>query len=243
MVEALAYDERPSFLTILVIVVLVHCAGIGYVSFMQGAAKPSQKSPIRLIAKTITLNPVLDIKPVVQPKPEKVEKPQAPLVAPQKPPIQKKEAPSKPKPKPQEKKTAVVRKVDEKPVPKVDTKQQALLAKAQESISKIQAKQAMIPAVVPVVASSEEQDEEGSYRDELVSRLKLFLKLPEYGEVKILLTLDRTGRVVALKVLNAESAINRQHVESHLSTFSFSRFGDNFPGEQQHTFTLVLRND
>ena len=34
------------------------------------------------------------------------------------------------------------------------------------------------------------------YRDELAKRLKLLLKLPEYGEVKIKLTLQRSGKVL-----------------------------------------------
>ena len=67
-----------------------------------------------------------------------------------------------------------------------------------------------------------------SYYDELVSRLKLALKLPEYGDVKIKLTLSRQGKVTKVIITQAKSRKNREYIEKILVATSFPRFGDNF---------------
>ncbi len=86
-------------------------------------------------------------------------------------------------------------------------------------------------------------DREIGYRDELASRLKLLLKLPEYGTVKIRLTLERSGKVAKVVVVSAESNTNRNHIEKTLPSLTFPAFGTNFGREPQYTFTVTLSNE
>ena len=81
---------------------------------------------------------------------------------------------------------------------------------------------------------------ERSYRDELSGRLKLLLKLPEYGDVKVKLTLDRSGNVISLFIISSESGVNRKYIEKMLSSVSLPSFGDNFGTESTHTFSVTL---
>lgn len=85
--------------------------------------------------------------------------------------------------------------------------------------------------------------QERSYHQELISRLKLQLKLPDYGDVKVKLTLERSGRVVKVAVVNAESAKNREYIEKKLPSMTYPSFGTNFPDHSQYTFVLILGND
>jgi hypothetical protein len=84
---------------------------------------------------------------------------------------------------------------------------------------------------------------ERSYYDELVARLKLALKLPEYGEVKVKLTLTRQGQVAKVVVTAAKSQKNKTYIEKMLAKTSFPRFGDNFGSDKEHTFQLNLSNE
>lgn len=146
----------------------------------------------------------------------------------------------------------------------VKAKQRELLAKAQESIAKIDQSRGKIAAnklentltshiPSPISSlhidtlSSEEgkqlNDYEIGYRDELARRLKLQLRLPEHGEVKIKLTLERSGKVLKVIVMSAQSQANRQYIEKTLPALSFPSFGSNFSGIEQYTFLVSLSNE
>lgn len=84
---------------------------------------------------------------------------------------------------------------------------------------------------------------ETKYSDEVAYRLKMNLKLPDYGAVKIKLTLDRTGKVVKVETLKSESAKNKTYVETRIPTIQFSRFDERFQGSLQNTFVITLQND
>lgn len=84
---------------------------------------------------------------------------------------------------------------------------------------------------------------EQSYEEILAARLKMLLTLPDYGDVKVKLTLERNGGVVSATVLRSESADNRAYVENILPTLRLPPFGKNFGVEPQHTFQIVLSND
>jgi len=145
----------------------------------------------------------------------------------------------------------------------VKARQQELLSQAQERIAKIgqsrdkvttnklaALSESSIPATITSLhvdavssGSTPLNDREITYRDELASRLKLLLKLPEYGEVKVKLTLGRAGKVVKVEVLSAESTINRKHIEKTLPNLTFPSFGTNFGELQQYTFAVTLSNE
>lgn len=82
-----------------------------------------------------------------------------------------------------------------------------------------------------------------SYSDEVASRLKLALRLPDYGAVKIELTLDRNGKVVKVATVQSESKKNKAYVESKVPTLLFPSFGQRFQGKSQNTFVITLQND
>lgn len=91
--------------------------------------------------------------------------------------------------------------------------------------------------------SSEISSREIHYQDELSLCLRSFLQLPEYGEVKVRLTLKRNGTLLSVKVLKAESEKNRQYLEKTLQTFRFPTFGKSFEGQDQYSFTITLSNE
>lgn len=225
-------------------------------------------------------------KPVEAPQPTSIETPPKKVIVGPKPTpkkavaAKKKELPpkanQKPKPapakqiankapakKPEPKKTPEVPKPDPK-AEAVKAKQRELLAKAQESIGKIQkngskisaaknssATLAAMPGPIQGLNIDAISSDTGtalsatelSYRDELASRLKLLLRLPEYGDVKIKLTLERSGKVAKLVIVSSESGANRKYVEKMIPALTFPGFGSYFSGQSQYTFAITLSND
>ena len=96
---------------------------------------------------------------------------------------------------------------------------------------------------MPTAELKELNDKEIGYRDELAGRLKLLLRLPEFGEVKIKLTLSRAGKVAKVSIVSAESAANRTYIEKTIPTLSFPSFGNNFGTLPEYTFLISLSND
>jgi hypothetical protein len=137
---------------------------------------------------------------------------------------------------------------------------EAMLKAAQESLAKIDHQPKSLVTVAPALptlktvgqlqidalpgsSNQKQSSQEMGYVDELVGRLKLQLKLPEYGDVKTRLTLDRRGHVVQIVIVSSESSANRSYIEKQLPALSFPAFGNNFDQETQHTFQITLRND
>lgn len=209
-------------------------------------AKPSATPALKTPAKPVAKTPA----PKLAPKPAK--------------PTSKKEAPkTTAKASPQTTPKATL-KADPK-VAAAKKKQQELLAQAQGALSKINGadkggkstsgsslSQLKLPSQIGSLAieslhfdepSSSLSVREKGYRDELASRLKLLLKLPEYGLVKLKLTLARSGKVSQVTLLSSESTSNRTYIQKTLPTLTFPAFGDNFAGETSHTFQITLSSD
>jgi colicin import membrane protein len=153
------------------------------------------------------------------------------------------------------------------PKPKVDpaveatkAKQRALLESAQKSIAKVDSKIAFnssqrvdtkMPSTLgnlsidalPVNHASSMNAREVGYRDELASRLKLLLRLPEHGEVKIKLTLNSSGKFMNVVIVSAQSLENRKYIEKMVPSLTFPSFGSNFSGHNEYTFLITLSND
>lgn len=143
-----------------------------------------------------------------------------------------------------------------------NVRQQELLAKAKETIGKIGIKHDNLAKVSTANSPTYKQigsltaesitvdgmkgefsSGEATYVDVLVARLRSMLKLPEYGEVAIALTLNRSGKVEKLSVLNAESRRNRDYVEAQVPTIVFPNFDKQFAKESSYTFTITLSNE
>jgi colicin import membrane protein len=204
--------------------------------------------------------------------PKKSVKKEAPKPLPKKEsqPIAKKETPKKAEPKAVADKTPP-KKPQTPSKPKADpqaeaakAKQRQLLNKAQESIAKIsQSRDKVIatkatnlpgPSVpghveslhidaLPTVELKSLSKSEVGYCDELATRLKLMLRLPEYGDVKVKLTLDRAGQFIKVAVMKAESTANRSYIEKTLPTMRYPSFGGNFGDLAEYTFVITLSNE
>lgn len=144
-------------------------------------------------------------------------------------------------------------------------KQQELLAKAKQNIAKMgesrdkiasnksvslettsipkQLESLQIDAIpagtnTPAELNAKEID----YRDGIAYRLKLALKLPEYGAVQIKLTLERSGQMIQVQFTHSESSKNKQYLEKMLPTLVFPPFENNFADLAQYTFLITLNN-
>ena len=143
-------------------------------------------------------------------------------------------------------------------------KRQALLSSAQKSIAKIERTHDKLsastemtqaaPAIPRPIESLQIETlviekapnltpQQVGYHEELASRLKLLLRLPDFGEVKIKLTVERSGRFIKVAVVSAESASNRKYLEKTLPTLKFPGFGNHFGSAEEYTFAIALSND
>lgn len=193
------------------------------------------------------------------PEPVKNEPPQKPSKAPaskkitSKPVDSAKPAPVKSKPIANQKKPAMVEKGKAKkntrpPDPPADK----LWKEVDEALAKIDNKVYSKPQSkldVPQIKSSssskipfpdfgEMEEEAGTDEETLISFLRTSLKLPEFGEVKIQLTVKKDGSVVRLVVLEAESQKNKAYLEKNLPQLKFPLIFD-----KEKTFTLTFCNE
>lgn len=130
-----------------------------------------------------------------------------------------------------------------------------LLIKAKESMAKIDTKKATatpadmeVPKAVgklsidtPLPGNITEA--RSGYQDELVKRLQLLLKLPDYGNVKVELTLDKSGRIIKMDIIDAGNPRNSAYISEKIPSLVFPAFGNHFSGEESHTFRLTFSND
>jgi outer membrane biosynthesis protein TonB len=132
-----------------------------------------------------------------------------------------------------------------------------LLKELEESIAKmdkksdktpIRAKAKPIPRIalqIDAVTNEETFSEVGSssYTDLIVNHLHQHLSLPDYGEVKIQLSLRQDGTVAKVVVLRAQSEKNRLYLESNLLRLKFPCFEGPFATKKESTFTLTFCNE
>jgi hypothetical protein len=84
---------------------------------------------------------------------------------------------------------------------------------------------------------------ETSYSLAVSSHLKKHLRLPDYGDVKMKLTLNRNGQVMSVEIMRSESNKNKAYVENHIPNLVFPPFGQRFQGVSQNVFVITLQND
>jgi outer membrane biosynthesis protein TonB len=244
-------SSNPVLLNISFVVVALHLILFGWMAF-SSEHYPIQKTSRPLVVKTVTLRPAAPIQAPKKEAPlkknESVKKEQL-----KKSESAKKEQPklksevkakSEPKPKAVAKKSP---KVENKPKP-INPKMQSLLAQAQATMEKVQktpGKASAISLPVPQLLHSEEKltTKETGYQEELASLLKLLLRLPEYGQVSLELTLDRSGKVKKIKFLQSENNRNRSYIEKAIWTVAFPAFGNNFSSASEYTFHIQLENE
>lgn len=92
----------------------------------------------------------------------------------------------------------------------------------------------------PSVLSS---DDLGDYVSLLTEHLHASLHLPDFGEVKIELTLQQDGTVAKLKVLKTESEQNKKYLESRLPQLRFPHLTGSLAKKNEHSFILTFCNE
>ena len=120
---------------------------------------------------------------------------------------------------------------------------QNLLEELEEIVTKIESKkekgysppQLEVPSAVGDFALKSD-----GYEESLVSYLHQALHLPEYGDVKIQLTVREDGTVVKMTVLKAESKKNREYLEQNLSVLHLPPW---FSKKKEETFVLTFCNE
>lgn len=183
-------------------------------------------------------------------------------------PLEKLEAKDKPAPppakkvikpsKPQEKKSLqppAKKNIEDSSTKEMVRKKQQILKEAQESLSQInqpsaKSKHLQMPEAIGTLQIETDSKTFGnanlkselSYRNELAQVLQDYLKLQEFGNVKLELTIQRDGSLVSMKVLSAESVKNQHYLEEKLKTFRFPPFGSSFEKETKKTFIISIKN-
>ncbi len=196
-------------------------------------------------------------KPIVKetPKPKAKEAPKKPVVK-ETPKPEVKETPKPivkeaPKPKAKEAPKPVVKTTPQpKPIikeaPKKDPNREKLAQLMQQSLTSLEStptktapQQSKSPKQIQTLAS-EAITFETAYQNQLIAFLEAALTLPEKGDVKIALTLNRNGGVKNITVKAASSERNRTYVESTVPTLLLPSFEHHFKNESNHTFSITL---
>jgi hypothetical protein len=137
------------------------------------------------------------------------------------------------------------------PAPPRATISEALRKELEESIAKIEQKSdkkiespnRSKNRVDPVVLRIDTESEESDYVGVLVAHLHQLLTLPEYGEVKIRLSLRQDGSVVKLTVLNAQSKENKRYLETALPHVRFPKLDGVYANQKECDFILTFLNE
>jgi outer membrane biosynthesis protein TonB len=79
--------------------------------------------------------------------------------------------------------------------------------------------------------------------DPIISYLHHALRLPDYGEVKVSITIRPDGTVAKVVVLKAESANNKAYLERELPSLVFPRDVQRLSGDRERVFVVVFCNE
>jgi hypothetical protein len=186
--------------------------------------EPSQKPSKPPASKTTTAKPAGSSKPApVKSKP----------IANQKKPAMVEKGKAKKNRRPPDPPAANVWKEIDEALAKIDDK---VYSKPQSKLDVPQVKGSS-SSKIPFPDFGEMEEEVGTHEEILISFLDSSLTLPEFGEVKIQLTVKKDGTVVRLVVLEAESQKNKAYLEKNLPLLKFPLILD-----KEKTFTLKFCN-
>lgn len=155
-------------------------------------------------------------------------------------------APSKPKPVISAKKATVPAKtapVAKKSVPVKDEKLLKEIAESLETFS-TESKQTKLSLALPskIKPKAERIEETPTYGEFLIGYLQTALDLPEYGEVRARLEIDRFGRLIDCEILEAKSHKNADFLKNQLPQLTFPCLNDFGIVDATQQFTITFRN-
>ncbi len=224
------------------------------------SAKPATPKTAAVEKKPVTATPTSSPAPVAKPQPAPKSQPVA-VVA---PPPAKKTPPSKPAPAVKKEPAVADKTLSKKPAPAKKTPppppqnrakiSDALMRELEQSIANIDHKPTVQkptkpPSLAPPIRlqidtpSADIGTDDSHYTDHLVDHLRRALSLPEYGEVKIQLSLRQDGTVAKLIVLRTQSEKNKHYLESNLPQLKFPRFDGAYANKKEYTFILTFCNE
>lgn len=138
---------------------------------------------------------------------------------------------------------------NKKAAPKADENESALqsVANALEELKSLEKKKEplktlSVPSQIRLETKGAESKIAQTYGAFLVAYLENSLDLPEYGNVKLELSIDRTGRLLTSQVLSSESDKNSEFLKNRLPELAFPCFNDFQIAENTLTFTVSFRN-
>lgn len=238
-----------------ILLFLLICAHIGFFSMLVGS-KPYRlnKASRPLVVKTLAL-PSSNSKatPLTQKMPNSV-KAIAPSVPKKVSLTQKAPSPVKSTVK---KKSVVTNERKKAALPAKKPTQEfqipsSILKQLEESIAKIEQKydkqcksNTSVAAFLPFKVTADFAQEEQplpDYTASLVKELTQALKLPEYGEVKVKLTINPMGKIIELLVIQTESTANKLYLEKHLPHIVLPKYHEKAALIKNQTFTLTFCN-
>jgi hypothetical protein len=197
------------------------------------------KTPRPMVVKTILEQPPRSIahapKATPTPKPQKVSAPVTPKPA------------KKPSPGLQPKPTNPVAKKS-LPVPKssLDPNPYKEIAESLETFSseaKSNRPSLLIPSKVqPKAQITTESNLDPTYGEFLIAYLQTSLDLPEYGEVRTKLEIDRFGKLIDCEIVEAKSLKNAEFLKNQLPQLTFPCLNDFGIIDPTQTFNVTFRN-
>lgn len=237
-----------------ILVAVVSTAHICLIAWLEWETAPPHYTPPkeRLIVATVKLAPEKKVKKIAEnPSVQPVKK-----VHQKTKPAPKKIASQKPKSAPEKKvseqsKPSVTKKKDKPLQQKTDSKQEELkgnlIAQARERLNRLGKSSKSIDQAKGVeslkIDSIEGGAEDQGYYSQLAACLRQNLRLPEFGEVRVHLTIDCMGKAIRVKIVNSQNENNRRYVEKVLPKVGFPPFDKAFKNEKEHTFSITLAND
>ena len=238
-------------------VLVIHAIFLGIILFGSPLTPPKkQRKP--LIVKTVTpkvATHVVQTTPKVaaasvSPKPAAAAQPKQSL----KPPAAKKPAPVAKKKEPAIADKQVKKNATPPPIKKTPVEQRAKISDAlkqqlQKSIAQMEGKQqspvsSKKPTPIQLSIDSVDQGSSDSeFLDQMIAYLHQSLHLPDFGEVKIQLTLRQDGSIAKLVVLKSESEKNRRYLESNLPRLHLPSLDGTLAKKAEQTFVLTFCNE
>ena len=147
------------------------------------------------------------------------------------------------------------------PTDPFNTLSPAILRELEESIAKIEDKNdknrkaknsdhkktLLAPSVLQIDSLQDLKEESvidsSDYASTLTRHLHASLHLPDFGEVKIELTLKQDGTIAKLRILKTESEQNKKYLESVLPQLKLPHLTGSIAKQDEHTFVLNFCNE
>lgn len=124
-----------------------------------------------------------------------------------------------------------------------EEKKKELLKQAQEKIGKVH--------LEPIITSSSlsslqlkidtmDQERGEKYIEQISALLRSLLRLPEKGDVALHLKIERSGKVLEVKILSSVSERNQTYVKANLPKIHFPSFTEELKQEKDYIFYITL---